>query len=80
MTHEEDQLIPNLYRYLQPWEAKFLDLARVRSEYSMKRKEAKSPFDIGRSRRQPGSRHSPYQHKCGIWTTFTSRRANALSI
>ena len=40
MTHEEDQLIPNLYRYLQPWEAEFLDLARVWSEYSMKRKEA----------------------------------------
>ena len=40
MTHEEDQLIPNLYRYLQPWEAEFLDSARVWSEYSMKRKEA----------------------------------------
>ncbi|KAF8757846.1 U5 snRNA binding [Rhizoctonia solani] len=40
MTHEEDQLIPNLYRYLQPWEAEFMDSARVWSEYSMKRKEA----------------------------------------
>jgi hypothetical protein len=40
MMHEEDQLIPNLYRYLQPWEAEFLDSARVRSEYSMKCKEA----------------------------------------
>jgi hypothetical protein len=40
MTHEEDQLIPNLYCYLQPWEAEFLDSARVWSEYSMKRKEA----------------------------------------
>lgn len=40
MSHEEDQLIPNLYRYLQPWEAEFLDSARVWSEYSMKRKEA----------------------------------------
>ncbi|KIJ29669.1 hypothetical protein M422DRAFT_36884, partial [Sphaerobolus stellatus SS14] len=40
MTHEEDQLIPNLYRYLQPWEAEFLDSARVWAEYSMKRKEA----------------------------------------
>ena len=39
MTHE-DQLIPNLYRYLQPWEAEFLDSARVWSEHSMKRKEA----------------------------------------
>jgi len=40
MSHEEDQLIPNLYRYLQPWEAEFLDSARVWSEYSLKRKEA----------------------------------------
>lgn len=40
MSHEEDQLIPNLYRYLQPWEAEFQDSARVWSEYSMKRKEA----------------------------------------
>ncbi|KAG2029084.1 U6-snRNA interacting domain of PrP8-domain-containing protein [Suillus americanus] len=40
MTHKEDQLIPNLYRYLQPWEAKFLDSAHVWSKYSMKRKEA----------------------------------------
>ncbi|OXB40064.1 pre-mRNA-processing-splicing factor 8 [Cryptococcus neoformans] len=40
MTHEEDQLIPNLYRYLQPWEAEFLDSARVWSEYALKRKEA----------------------------------------
>ena len=37
MSHEEDQLIPNLYRYLQPWEAEFLDSARVWSEYSMKK-------------------------------------------
>ncbi|KAG2116967.1 U5-snRNA binding site 2 of PrP8-domain-containing protein, partial [Suillus clintonianus] len=29
MTHEENQLILNLYRYLQPWEAEFLDSARV---------------------------------------------------
>lgn len=40
MSHEEDQLIPSLYRYLQPWEAEFLDSAHVWSEYSMKRKEA----------------------------------------
>ena len=40
MMHEEDQLIPNLYRYLQPWEAEFLDSAHVWSEYLMKRKEA----------------------------------------
>lgn len=35
-----DSLIPNLYRYVQPWEAEFLDSARVWSEYAMKRKEA----------------------------------------
>ena len=40
MTQEEDQLIPNLYRYLQPGEAEFFALARVWSEYTMKRKEA----------------------------------------
>lgn len=40
MTSTEEQLIPNLFRYLQPWEAEFLDSARVWSEYSMKRKEA----------------------------------------
>lgn len=40
MSHEEDQLIPTLYRYIQPWEAEFLDSARVWSEYSLKRKEA----------------------------------------
>jgi hypothetical protein len=30
MSHEEDQLIPNLFRYLQPWEAEFVDSQRVR--------------------------------------------------
>ncbi|KAE8214190.1 hypothetical protein CF327_g2385 [Tilletia walkeri] len=40
MTHEEDALIPNLYRYIQPWEAEFLDSARVWAEYAAKRKEA----------------------------------------
>ena len=40
MTHEEDQLIPNLYRYLQPREAMkppFLDSAHVWSEYFIRR-------------------------------------------
>ncbi|KAK0546006.1 pre-mRNA-splicing factor 8 [Tilletia horrida] len=40
MTHQEDALIPNLYRYIQPWEAEFLDSARVWAEYAAKRKEA----------------------------------------
>lgn len=40
MSHAEDQLIPNLYRYIQPWESEFVDSARVWSEYALKRKEA----------------------------------------
>ncbi len=40
MSHEEDQLIPNLFRYIQPWESEFLDSQRVWSEYAMKRQEA----------------------------------------
>lgn len=40
MSHEEDQLIPNLYRYIQTWESEFLDSQRVWAEYALKRKEA----------------------------------------
>ncbi|XP_004343829.2 pre-mRNA splicing factor prp8 [Capsaspora owczarzaki ATCC 30864] len=40
MTHEEDQLIPNLYRYIQPWESEFADSVRVWAEYTLKRQEA----------------------------------------
>ena len=40
MSHDEDQLIPNLYRYIQPWEAEFLDSQRVWAEYALKRQEA----------------------------------------
>ncbi|KAK6010600.1 hypothetical protein OSTOST_24368, partial [Ostertagia ostertagi] len=40
MTHDEDQLIPNLYRYIQPWEAEFIDSQRVWAEYALKRQEA----------------------------------------
>lgn len=40
MTHEEGNLIPNLYRYVQPWEQEFIDSQRVWAEYAMKRKEA----------------------------------------
>lgn len=35
MSHEEDQLIPNLFRYLQPWEAEFVDSQRVRGIYRL---------------------------------------------
>ena len=40
MTHEEDQLIPNLYRYIMPWESEFADSQRVWAEYALKRQEA----------------------------------------
>ena len=40
MSHDEDQLIPNLYRYVQPWEAEFVDSQRVWAEYALKRQEA----------------------------------------
>jgi pre-mRNA-processing factor 8 len=40
MTHEEDKLIPNLFRYLQPWESEFVDSHRVWAEYGLKRQEA----------------------------------------
>ncbi|KAF9543687.1 Pre-mRNA-processing-splicing factor 8 [Mortierella hygrophila] len=40
MSHESDQLIPNLFRYLQPWESEFIDSQRVWSEYALKRQEA----------------------------------------
>ena len=40
MSHEEDQLIPNLYRYILPWEQEFIDSQRVWAEYMLKRQEA----------------------------------------
>ena len=40
MSHEEGAMIPNLFRYLQTWEAEFIDSQRVWSEYAMKRDEA----------------------------------------
>jgi pre-mRNA-processing factor 8 len=40
MTHDEEQTIPNLYRYIQPWEAEIVDSQRVWAEYALKRQEA----------------------------------------
>lgn len=40
MSHDEDQVIPNLYRYIQPWESEFIDSQRVWAEYALKRQEA----------------------------------------
>eukprot|EP00397_Hematodinium_sp_SG-2012_P000264 GEMP01000264.1.p1 GENE.GEMP01000264.1~~GEMP01000264.1.p1 ORF type:complete len:2430 (+),score=545.91 GEMP01000264.1:161-7450(+) len=40
MSHDEDQLIPNLYRFVQTWESEFVDSQRVWAEYALKRQEA----------------------------------------
>ncbi|KAH9900427.1 pre-mRNA processing splicing factor 8 [Xylariomycetidae sp. FL2044] len=40
MTHDEETLIPNIFRYIIPWEAEFIDSQRVWTEYSQKRSEA----------------------------------------
>jgi pre-mRNA-processing factor 8 len=41
MSSQEDQLVPNLMRYIQPWEAEFRDSKRVWAEYAVKRAEAR---------------------------------------
>ncbi|XP_012871766.1 PREDICTED: pre-mRNA-processing-splicing factor 8 [Dipodomys ordii] len=71
MSHEEDQLIPNLYRYIQPWESEFIDSQRVWAEYALKRQEAiaqnsycvnlaKSVFPMGLNFSCPLHLHSAY--------------------
>ena len=40
MSHDEDTVIPTLYRYIQPWESEFIDSQRVWAEYALKRQEA----------------------------------------
>ncbi|KAG9538962.1 pre-mRNA-processing-splicing factor 8, partial [Aureobasidium melanogenum] len=40
MSHDEETLIPNIFRYIIPWEAEFVDSQRVWTEYSQKRLEA----------------------------------------
>ena len=40
MSHDEEHLIPNLYRYIQPWLSEFTDSQRVWAEYALKRQEA----------------------------------------
>ncbi|SBS81878.1 pre-mRNA splicing factor [Plasmodium malariae] len=39
LSHEDDQLIPNLYRYISTWESEFLESQRVWCEYALKRNE-----------------------------------------
>ncbi|KAJ1734331.1 hypothetical protein LPJ61_001133, partial [Coemansia biformis] len=40
MSHAEGQLIPNLFRYIQPWSSEVADSQRVWAEYALKRQEA----------------------------------------
>ncbi|OQO15029.1 Pre-mRNA-processing-splicing factor 8 [Cryoendolithus antarcticus] len=40
MGHDDETLIPNIFRYIIPWEAEFVDSQRVWTEYSQKRLEA----------------------------------------
>ncbi|OAA61907.1 pre-mRNA processing splicing factor 8 [Niveomyces insectorum RCEF 264] len=40
MTSDQETLIPNILRYIQPWESEFVDSQRVWTEYSQKRLEA----------------------------------------
>lgn len=47
MSHDEDQLIPNLYRYIMPWESEFIDSQRVWAEYALKRQEANAQNRLG---------------------------------
>ncbi|KAI9220140.1 PRP8 pre-mRNA processing factor 8 [Blastocladiella britannica] len=42
MSHEADQAIPNLFRYILPWESEFTDSQRVWAEYALKRQEAQA--------------------------------------
>ncbi|XP_023634422.1 pre-mRNA-processing-splicing factor 8A isoform X2 [Capsella rubella] len=42
MSQGEDLKIPNLYRYIQPWESEFIDSQRVWAEYALKRQEAQA--------------------------------------
>ncbi|CAK9437442.1 uncharacterized protein LODBEIA_P18200 [Lodderomyces beijingensis] len=40
MTHDDDKMIPTVFRYVTTWENEFLDSQRVWAEYSIKREEA----------------------------------------
>ncbi|ORZ34180.1 PRP8 pre-mRNA processing factor 8 [Catenaria anguillulae PL171] len=42
MSHDQDQVIPNLFRYILPWESEFIDSQRVWAEYALKRQEAQA--------------------------------------
>ena len=65
MTHDEEQAIPNLLRYLQPWESEFSDSQRVWAEYALKREEASAQnrrLTIEDLEDRLGPRDSTHQH------------------
>ncbi|KAG7660465.1 uncharacterized protein J8A68_006022 [[Candida] subhashii] len=40
MSHQEEKMIPTIFRYVTTWENEFLDSQRVWAEYAIKRQEA----------------------------------------
>lgn len=40
MTHDDNKIIPTIFRYITSWENEFLDSQRVWAEYAIKRQEA----------------------------------------
>ncbi|QEL62288.1 pre-mRNA-splicing factor 8 [Candidozyma auris] len=40
MSHQEERMIPTIFRYMTTWENEFLDSQRVWAEYAIKRQEA----------------------------------------
>lgn len=40
MSHQEERMIPTIFRYITTWENEFLDSQRVWAEYAIKRQEA----------------------------------------
>lgn len=40
MSHQEEKMIPTIFRYIPTWENEFLDSQRVWAEYAIKRQEA----------------------------------------
>lgn len=40
MTHQDEKIIPTIFRYITTWENEFLDSQRVWAEYATKRQEA----------------------------------------
>ncbi|VDL60627.1 unnamed protein product [Hymenolepis diminuta] len=46
MSHDEDQVIPTLFSYIQTWETEFRDSQSVWAEYALKRQEANAQNSV----------------------------------